>query len=163
MNFQMKQISSLIKVRSAEDLNCDEIQRRTVLAGERFCYQISMVSDTYLDLEISAESELTDFIRLYQVNDVFMDMPVTAEDLDREAEDYLSYDAGMMPDILLPLEQQRCRTSVFANGKPTTLWIRIDIPKDAKAGVYPVRIVCAAPETPSASSESSSLKGHMTA
>lgn len=144
MNFLIKQISPLEKIRCAADLSCNELRTKTVLAGERVGYQISVVSDSYLDLDISVESELAECVKLYSVNDAVMDTPVTFSDLDKEAEDYLSYEPGMMPDILIPLGEQRNKTSVAANGKPNTIWVRVDVPEDTKAGVYPVTVTYSA-------------------
>ena len=140
MNVTVKQLSSLRKIRSVQDLSGEEIRRQTVLAGERVSYQISLVSDTYLDLTVSAGGALSDGVKLYTVNDVIMDVAVTAKDLDPDEEDYLSYTPGTMPDLLRPLAEQRNRISVPANRKPVTLWVRVDIPKAAAPGISPVTV-----------------------
>ncbi len=137
MKITIKQVSSLKKIRSAADLMCEEIHRKTALAGERVSYQISVTGDTFADLEISAEDGRA---KLYCVKDAVMDMPVTRTDLDRSEEDYLSYEPGLMPDILLPLREQRGRISVTADGRPSVVWVRVDVPEDAAPGIYPVRI-----------------------
>ena len=48
MAFKMKQISSLEKVRTTDIFNFDEINQKTVLAGERFSYQITIRNNTPL-------------------------------------------------------------------------------------------------------------------
>ena len=67
-----------------------------------------------------------------------MDTPVTDPAIDKAVEDYITYEPGLMPDLLMPLDAQRNRTSITAN--VNTMWVRIDVPKDAKAGVYPVKV-----------------------
>ena len=64
---KIKQISALEKVRSEADLACDEIRQICALAGERVCWQISLMSDTFVTPEITAASPLSAFLRLYAV------------------------------------------------------------------------------------------------
>lgn len=136
MNFQMIQISSLEKLRGNDGFDRKEIHRRTVLAGERLSYQICMRSDERMEATVSVESELAGHIRLYLVKDVPMDLP--AREKEMEGEDYITLEPGMMPDLLAPLEEQGMRLTV--SGRVSTVWVKVDIPKDAAPGNYEVRI-----------------------
>lgn len=135
MEFKVKQISSLEKVRANDNLNHDEIHKKSVLAGERFSYQISMKATDTMFVTASVESELAEHVKLYYVREAFMDAPVTGE---VPMEDYITQEPGFMPDILVPLEETGYQMTV---GKDIcTIWVKADIPKDTTPGTYPIRI-----------------------
>ena len=136
MNFEIVQVSSLEKVRAQDSLKHDEMYKKTVLAGERLSYQICMKADGPVDLAVSVESELPGAVRLYLVRDAYMDMPVTEGNM--EGEDYITLEPGFMPDILVPLEEQGNRMMV--SRKTTTVWVKVDVPKDTPAGDYRVKV-----------------------
>ncbi len=136
MNPTIRQVSSLIKIRSAADLNCPDICRKTVLAGERINYQICMSSKDLLNVTVSVDSPLAGQVRLYSVRNVYMDAPTTYDGL--EEEDYLSFEPGFMPDVLIPLADQKNRA--YIDSGINTFWVRLDVPKDTAAGTYPVTL-----------------------
>lgn len=136
MNFQIVQLSSLEKVRENDGLDREEIHRRTVLAGERVSYQICMRSDVRMEAKISVESELAEHIRLYLVKSVPMDLP--AREKEMAGEDYITLEPGLMPDLLVPLEEQKMQLTV--SSRVSAVWVKVDIPKDAKPGNYEVKI-----------------------
>ena len=141
-----KQISSLHKVRVCDDLNMNEITKGTMLRGERFSYQISLKSDAYAIGNIRIESPLSEYIRIYQVEQSVMDAPV----IDKvEEPGYITTEPGLMPDLLLPIENNSILT-VSVAGK--SLWIELNIPKDMTAGEYKINFTYdtfdfAAPDT----------------
>ena len=136
MKINIKQVSSLEKIRANDELNHGEIYKKSVLAGERFSYQISMQSPEYLYfVDVSLESSLKDNIKLYLVKDAHMDAPVTEK---VEMEDYITHEPGLMPDILIPLEETNNRLSV--GDRNCTIWVKIDIPKDAVPDIYPIEV-----------------------
>ena len=136
MKIELKQVSSLEKIRSAEDFDCKEIKKKIAFAGERVSYQICMNSDSRLCADISVESELKKYIKMYSVKNVYMDKPTIRE----SDADYITKEPGMMPDVLIPLEEQSDMT--FVNSNINSLWVRIDIPKDMQPGTYAVTIHC---------------------
>ncbi len=169
MNFQITQVSSLEKMRSQDPFPRDEIHKKSVLAGERLSYQVCVRTDRRMDVLVAVESELADCIKLYHVADAVMDMPVTdpsildsalnmtteasmaaAGFLDKTAgvsntavpskafEDYITLEPGFMPDILIPMEEQNNKLVLLPH--TNTLWVRADIPADAKPGAYDIRI-----------------------
>ena len=133
MEIIIKQISSLHKVRKIDKADFTEIHNKTALAGERFSYQLYLKSESPLFATISVESELSDYIRVYCVKDAVMDTPVIG---DSPIEDYITHEPGLMPDILVPLEESGSRLSV--DRTPRTLWIKVDIPQNVKPGRYAV-------------------------
>ena len=136
MNFQMVQLSSLEKVRENDSLDREEICRRTVLAGERLSYQICMRSEDRTEARVFVESELAEHVKLYLVKSVFMDLPTREKEM--EGEGYLSLEPGMMPDVLVPLEEQKMQVVIW--GGVSTVWVRADIPKDTRPGNYQIKI-----------------------
>jgi len=140
VNINIKQISSLEKIRQTDPLPANELLCQTVLAGERFSYQICLkpLQDTGAGLltHISVESTLKEHIRIYQVKDAVMDKPVTIPDA--ALEDYITHTPGYMPDILVPVSEQK--SSTIIGDVTRTFWIRIDVPKDAPGGHFPVTV-----------------------
>lgn len=136
MEFKIMQISSLEKVRLNDSLNCDEIHKKTVLAGERFSYQICVKSDSRINALLSVDSELRDHIKLYLVKDAYMDLPAGEQDM--SGEDYLTLEPGLMPDVLVPMEEQNYKLRL--SNQISTIWVKADIPKNAKPGIYDIKI-----------------------
>ena len=127
-----KQISSLHKVRVCDDLNMNEITKETMLRGERFSYQISLKSDAYAIGNVRIVSPLSEYIRIYQVEQSVMDAPV----IDKvEEPGYITTEPGLMPDLLVPIENDNL-FSVNVAGK--TLWIEVNLPNDMAAGEYEI-------------------------
>lgn len=135
MQHIVKQISSLEKVRANDDLNHPEIYQKTLLAGERFSYQICIKSTEYKILKFSVESSLAKNIKLFRVKDAYMDTPIT-DDVGKE--DYITWEPGPMPDILIPLEETNYQVAM--NPRLCTIWIKIDVPQDTMPGKYSVKI-----------------------
>lgn len=129
----IKQISSLHKVRKTAKQDFTEIQNKTALAGERFSYQLYLKAEKPLFASVSVESELAENIRIYCVKDAVMDTPVVG---DTPIEDYITQEPGLMPDILVPIEESGSRLSV--DEIPRTLWVKVDIPANTKPGRYSV-------------------------
>ena len=136
MEFQVVQVSSLEKVRAQDSLRRDEIHKKTVLAGERLSYQICMKADSRMDMAVSVESGLKDAVRLYMVQDAYIDVP--AREKDMEGEDYMTLEPGFMPDILVPLEEQGNRLAVTS--RTATVWVKVDVPRDTPAGDYRIKV-----------------------
>ena len=134
--FEFKQISSLEKVRIADKPDFKEISAKTLLRGERFNYQLPLFGDRMLEFRISVESNCADWVKLYAVQNAVMDMPMYMSDAE---EDYITREPGLMPDILLPLQEQNYVVQTMKN-RTNTVWVRIDVPEDAKPGTYTVTV-----------------------
>lgn len=135
MNIMIKQMSSLKKIRNTEDMKKGEINKKLMFGGETFSYQTALYSEDKIDVGLSVESLLKDYIKLYLVKNVMMDYPI--EPFSRD-EDFLTKEPGVMPDLLLPAEEQN--NCVRLSGGVAAVWIEINIPKNFKAGEYPVKI-----------------------
>lgn len=133
MAVTIRQISSLEKVRSTDTPELSEIHSRTMLAGERFSYQISLWSDKAYYAQVSVESPLKEYIQVYRVREANMDYPMHP---DVPQEDYITFIPGPMPDILIPLEEEQ--NTMLLRSRPSTIWVKLDVPKDVKPGIYPI-------------------------
>ena len=132
--FLSKQISSLHKIRELDTLTMNEINKETVLRGERFTYQVSMRTDAPFVGNIYIDSPLIDHIKAYKVEQSVMDAPVT----DKVQEiGYITTKPGLMPDLLIPIESGDHLT-VTVTGK--TVWIEVNIPSDMPAGEYKINL-----------------------
>ncbi len=142
MDCNIKQLSSLIKLRSHTDMNAPELNSAMVLAGESFSYQICFLmtpdSKNFMgtaNLKFEIVSELKEYISLYFVRDVIMDFttfPIC------DCDDYLTKTPGTMPDLLVPLKNQNYFQSI--TDKPSAFWIKVDVPDNFKGGTYPITI-----------------------
>ena len=136
MDLECKQVSSLEKLTVYSFSRSKTISKRTLLAGERFSYQIGIKSKKSIRAVVSIESELRDNIKLYAVKNVIMDKPATEEYM--ENENYITLEPGLMPDMLLPLEEQN---NVLSCGDEImTVWVRLDVPADVKPGTYELTV-----------------------
>ena len=100
--FVIKRVSSLIKVRSEQDI-VEDSTPITLFGGEHFSFQTVLCIEDRAELSVSIKSPLEAYIKTYVVKDVVMDYPVNP---DRNDEDYLTKIPGTMPDLLVPLEKQ---------------------------------------------------------
>ena len=136
MAITVKQVSSMEKVRKGFEYN--ELHACSALAGERVAWQVAVSADTYRFMKVEVVSPLKEYVRLFHVQDAVMDT-TTTEGVPQD-DDYLTLTPGGMPDILVPQEQNVCNLAACV-GKPTVLWVRLDVPRDLAAGDYSVRLV----------------------
>ena len=137
MEVGVKQISSLEKIRSIQEgEQAKEINQAVLLGGETFSYQQVVSCDCFAHLHVEVISEISDFVKIYEVKDVVMDLP--CYHCYDHYEGYITTEPGMMPDLLTPLEKQR--NYIRLNENYRTIWIEINIPRDFAPGVYPVSI-----------------------
>ncbi len=137
MQLYVKQVNSLEKIRLTDELNHKEIFFAKVLKGERFSYQIALRGPWAL-LGISIESKLKDYISIYSVENSPMDYTVYDESRAPSDNDYITKEPGLMPDLLLPFEENGAIKLVEGTSK--AIWVRIDVPKDLTAGSYDIKI-----------------------
>lgn len=138
---QFKQISSLEKIRSIADFPERELKEVSLFKGEKFSYQITMKGEHACPGYVSVEGSLKDCVRVYDVKNIIMDKPleeVNASGIKNADEDYITRELGYMPDLLMPVEEQKGKV-LFHSGI-TTAWIQLDIPVDIAAGKHNVKI-----------------------
>lgn len=134
MSINIKQVSSLEKIRSFSDIKT-EISEKTLLKGEVFSFQQVIYSDSQSEIEVSVDSELKNYIKLYQVKETPMDFPCIAHFSD---DDYITKEPGLMPDLLIPLEDQNNFIKVYKDF--ATIWAEVCLPKDIAPGSYSINI-----------------------
>ena len=133
----LKQFSSLEKIRINDSPEVVEIFRKSALRGERFSYQTALfTTDFMMEFRVAVDSPCKDWIKVYAVKNAVMDMPIYTY---VQQDDYITKEPGLMPDILLPLEEQNGIIQVLS-GRCASVWVRVDVPEDAKAGVYPITV-----------------------
>ncbi len=141
MNIEIKQISSLEKVKLKENPEFIEKNSRKAVAGERINYQITIKSDTYSHTEVTLESPFGDAVRVYSVKEVVCDTAYTSPDAENDG--YLLNGPGMIPDVLVPMEEQNWRITLKEK-RTHSLFVSVDVPEDAKAGKYEIKVKLAA-------------------
>ena len=135
MDITVKQISSLEKVRRGDAPNHPTTNSRLALPGERISYQLYLNANDQTVAHLRVRAALADCVRIYRVREVMMDRPIV---VDCPMEDYITQEPGLMPDVLIPLEESGMQ--IYLDKTPHTLWVKVDIPADTKPGNYPVEI-----------------------
>ncbi len=142
----LKQCSSLEKILAYEPYNKPDYTSDCVLQGQNFSYQLIYTIEPSKWTEgciadLSLESELKDYIKLYRVEDVPCLVPCYPYNIDDG--DYIKTKSCVLPDPLAELKKDE---QLLLNVKALySLWISVDVPKDIKAGVYPIKIKLDAP------------------
>jgi len=138
----IKNISSLEKHFQNEKVeDVKEYNSGSMLKGERFSYQVAytcrdMKGDVKKVLFAKAEGPLAPYVRISRVDTVPVRMPMYKIDAD---DYYMSREPGLYPDLMVPVTE---KDQLFAfKDEYMCLWIDIEVPEDAEAGVYPVEIV----------------------
>lgn len=133
MEINIKQVSSLETIYSFKEAS--DIKEATAFGGERFSYQLVITASDKYRYEIKVnESEISEFVTVYSVRDAVMDFPCAPEE---KESDLLIKEAGFMPDILIPLKDENNRIALKKEA-PQILWVRVDIPENFSAGIYPI-------------------------
>lgn len=139
MGFCCKQISSLEKVRLMDQLNYSEITKKTVFRGERFSYQVALFNDSSESMDrvrMEVETEQPEWVKVYAVKNTIMDHPKYVTETD---DDYITSEPGLMPDLLVPMEEQNWYARV-QNRCTVSFWVRVDVPGDAAPGTFSVKV-----------------------
>ena len=139
----VKQISSLEKVRSTSNMEYFEIDKKTLLRGERFSYQIAARCDMYsgenhsMFGKIEIDSPLKPYIKVFYVDHAVMDYPITDVEATLET-NYITKEPGLMPDILVPTEERDNLWHIRSNA--SSIWVELNVPEDMEPGRYDITI-----------------------
>jgi len=128
------QVSSLVKTRPEEICTSREITSKKLMKGEVFSYQITLWTDRKADFEVTFESPIKEFIKLYTVKNSYVDFPT----YDWGCDDYITKTPCLMPDMLAPLEDESYKLRLVRES--ASLWVYVRIPEDAAAGDYDVKL-----------------------
>ena len=136
MAIRLKQVSSLVKVRDHGVFNEKDIMKASVLSGEEYSYQVVIDADKRVRVCTELISPIAEQIEVYFVRRSVMDYPCYPEP-ERSDELYITKEPGLMPDSLMPLENQKYCFHVA--DIPESLWVRVKT-TDIPAGTYPITV-----------------------
>ena len=131
-NARMKIISSLDKIRNKDDLKEYEISSLTALKGENVNFQIYFEMPDKQTMKPVLESDLSEYITLYEVRCVNMDYIWQTDD------DVITDKPGIMPDLLIPISDIDGYFSATRFGN--AMWVNVRLPDDIEAGEYDIKI-----------------------
>ena len=134
MSITVKQISSLEKVRPCGIGDVKAIDSAILLGGERFSYQVAIESEKNREFTVSVSSPLKEYIKVYAVKNVVMDYPTEAN----PDEDLITKEPGLMPDLLLPIEDEG--NVIRLENEAGAIWLDVRVPKDFEPGQYVVDV-----------------------
>lgn len=104
MSFTLTRLSSLEKIFPNEKYINDYLESVTLLKGQSYSYQIAISSDDKLKAELSVISPLKDYIKLYEVKNVYADFPAYPKgDSD---DDYITKEPALIPDALIHIDTE---------------------------------------------------------
>lgn len=141
MGLTVKQVSSLEKIIYDTSNVAELSNKKTVMKGESFSYQIAMQSSNNAEINVEIISEIKDSVKLYVVKNAVMDLPVyTSNDefFPAPDDDFITKTPGIMPDILMPFELEGNLIRLY--NTTGALWVIVKIPRDIPAGEYPVTL-----------------------
>ncbi len=140
MNINIKQITNMHKIRCGEDMRVNTLHKKMALKGQKFTYQIALSSDNNAIFKVDIESPLKKYIKLYAVKSMIMDLPVPISTKNNpENNDFITKEPGLMPDMLLPLEEQDGYIS-FCN-TPAAVWVEVNLPEEIQDNIYEINII----------------------
>lgn len=136
--FTTKLLSSLEKVFIDEEPRAEQHRTGAVLRGERFNFQLAFCRDFEGEcgtqrFRFELDSPLKKYIQIYNVRNVPCEVPAYPYEMD---DDYLRTKPGLFPDCLEPLRQN----FILMPWQWRSIWIRVDIPEDLKAGTYSIKL-----------------------
>ena len=145
MKYIVKQVSSLEKIRTngIGDVCC--IDKQTVLKGETFSYQIALEVDNEddtlrSDFIVDISSPISEFVKLYFVKNTVMDMAAYKESVVYKVDDdYITKEAGVMPDILVPAEDEN--NLIILSNEAGAIWVEVKLPENIETGKYEIEII----------------------
>ncbi|MCI2048878.1 MAG: DUF4091 domain-containing protein [Lachnospiraceae bacterium] len=129
-------VHSLVKIFSDEGPDVsDVIHSLSVLKNDRCSFQITWRrnSEERDYLRTKVDSPISDYVTVREVRNVPCELPCH---IDRD-DNYLRTVPGLYPDLL---RKDPYPGAAVTAGQWNALWVDIDVPSDAQAGVYSVRL-----------------------
>ena len=134
MEVILKQVSSLEKIRPQGIGQVKTLERKLLMGGQEFSWQLALQTPDRVELTAQLESPLANYVTLYSVVNTVMDVACYSSADD----DYITKEPGIMPDMLLPMEGANAR--VHLTNQAGALWLRVKLPRDMTPGTYPVTV-----------------------
>lgn len=138
MQFVMKQISNMEKVRATDNIPAKELYRKKALKGERVSYQIVMRGESLAYARLTVDAPFDQYTEIFQEREVYMDVPVKSAVPLESSDEFITLEPGFMPDELVPIAEQN--NLVRLRETNTVLWVNINVPEDMEPGQYTVKI-----------------------
>ncbi len=133
----VKNISSLEKILPFRKFSAPAFNKASCLINEEFSYQIAFKINEFCDdelpLRLEVESDLSDYIEIFNVKYV----PVYLNHFNGATDDcYISHDGGLYPDILEPYTDHVLASKDYYK----TLWVSVKPNCSAKVGKHKIKI-----------------------
>ena len=134
MEVIIRQVSSLEKIRPCGIGDARPVEKKTLMGGESFSWQLALQTPDRVEIAAQVESPVAQWVQLYAVVNTVMDVACysTADD------DYLTKEPGIMPDMLLPMEGKDA--FMHLTNQAGAIWVKADVPENTPAGVYPITV-----------------------
>ncbi|MCR4718937.1 MAG: DUF4091 domain-containing protein [Firmicutes bacterium] len=129
---QIIQTTSLEKVLPKYSFTGKNIDKLTVLKGEKASYQIAFKAERRTTVKIATNSSIKKNIKLYSVGCVPVNLPTYPDAIDDE--NYITVEPTIMPDILYPIQNNE----ILAEGWFQSLWVSVD--ENAPVGTHQIEI-----------------------
>jgi len=126
-------------------------KRLTVLQNDCVSFQVGLFLRSVSPgvVHISVDSPIKDLVRLRSVHNVVSNLTNYCNVDD----DYMMTGPGIVPDILLPLAENKILVS---HAQWKSIWVDVEVPKDYPAGTYPITLNLSSPGGEDDGSKSSS-------
>lgn len=135
MIVKIMQVSSDEKVTDFNTIPELNDSNACVLGNERYSYQIALKTDDRIEARVEVISPIKEYVRVFNVKEVAMDYPVN---IDTKDHDFLTCKPGLLPDLLMPIEDQDEYVKFSAPG--TLIWVEVMFPGALPEAVYPVTV-----------------------
>ncbi len=132
MNFEIKQVSSLNRIFLDGKCEFTELEGGKALKNERYSYQLAYKADDRFEATVEVVSDLGECVSVRAVGNVPSELPCYPYDTELAERS----EPGLFPDVLFPVNGKH-----FV--KPFmwfSLWVTVEVPKDIKAGDYPITV-----------------------
>ncbi len=133
MSIIIKQFSSLEKIYSCNDLDKPTIDSAKILQGEHFSYQVVVYHeggtiDNRSLLQVSVNSDVSDYVKIYSVKNIPADFPHP----EIKDKDYSFHVPTLVPDLLVPIEQQKGHANLV--NALAVFWVEVCIDRGTFSG-----------------------------
>ena len=136
MNIQVKQVSSLEKILPNESIEIySEINKKTLLKGQSFSYQIAIETSHNAEFKIELISPIKEYANIYVVKNSICDMPTY---FDTKDENFITKEPCLIPDVLMPLEDED--SVIRLNNESGSIWVNLNLSDDIPKGEYELTV-----------------------
>lgn len=144
MELKTRLCSTLVKVFPQQEPDAVPYASDSALKGETFSFQVAYLGDLSRErFDVRIDSPLKKYVRVRRVELIPVPYLSIFTSVNGMNDDILSDRAGLYPDLLTDLT----RPIFYLPGMWGALWVTVEIPRNCKAGKYPVGITLFNPDT----------------